>query len=376
MATTIIRRELSTPLFNLNEYTIHHYINYGRFGHFHYCDNKREGKNCFIKILKKSIIIDKKILEKIFHEIQIYEKLKNYKFFSPLRAISTNDPRYLGLLFDFIPGGKLRSFLNEQKKLQLEHVKFYIGNMIIILETLHKNHIIYRDLKPDNLLIKENGYLTILDLSYSKELIKDSDLTYSLCGTPNYLAPEIILNKGYNYSVDYWSLGVILFEMLVGIDPFHNKDPLLIYQNILTNKIHFPKIIDRDAKTLINHLLVSDPSKRYGCLINGANDIKNHRLYNDFRWRKLYDNTLDAPFVPVFENNESVLKYYDVEKSNIKLKERHEKMKEELERQKKEAQENKNAKTKKVNLIEGVEIVDSDTEAKEILESEDPFIDW
>ena len=379
MATNIIKRELTTPLFSLNDYIINHYIHYGRFGNFHFCQTKKdETKNFFLKVLKKSVILEKKLFDKILKEIKIYEKLNRSLFFPKLIGLATNDPKYLGLFFNFVPGGKLRTLLNKKKKFPLEQTKFYLGNILLILENLHKNQIIYRDLKPDNLLIKQNGYLTILDISYTKELKNKNDLTYTLCGTPNYLAPEIILNKGYNFSIDYWSLGVILFEMLVGKDPFHNHDPMLIYQNILTNKMQFPKIIDRDAKTLINHLLVADPTKRYGCLKNGGDDIKNHRLYNDFRWRRLAEQSLEAPFKPEFEEEGDVYtKYYDEEKINIKLREKYFKKKEEAERLKKEFQENKNAaKVKKVNLIEGVEIIDSDTEAKEILESEDPFNDW
>jgi len=377
MAVNIPIRNLATPLFNLNEYFINHYINYGRFGNFHYSIQKKDNKNYFLKVLKKSVILDRKLFDKIYHEIELYEKLGNSIYFPKLIGLSTNDPKYLGLLFDFIPGGKLRTLLKKQKVLSLEQTKFYIANILLILESLHKNKIIYRDLKPDNLLFKENGYLTLLDITYAKELKNSNDLTYTLCGTPNYLAPEIILNKGYNYSVDFWSLGIILYEMLVGKDPFYNDDPMLIYQNILTNKIKFPKIIDRDAKALIIYLLVADPKKRYGCLKNGVNDIKNHRLYNDFRWRRLSDFSLAAPFKPEFEEENDVFsKYYDEEKINIKLKEKYEKNKEEAEKIKKEFQENKNAKSKKVNLIEGMEIFDSDTEAKEILESEDPFIDW
>ena len=378
MAANIIKRELNIPLFSLNDYIINHYIHYGRFGHFHFCQAKKdETKNFLVKVLKKSVILDKKLFDKILHELQIYEKLGHSLFFPKLIGLATNDPKFLVLFFDFVPGGKLRTLLNIKKKFPLEHSKFYLGNILLILENLHKNKIIYRDLKPDNLLIKENGYLTILDISYAKELKNRNDLTYTLCGTPNYLAPEIILNKGYNYSIDFWSLGVILFEMLVGKDPFHNHDPMLIYQNILTNKIQFPKIIDRDAKALIKHLLVPEPSKRYGCLKNGGDDIKNHRLYNDFRWRRLSEESLEAPFKPEFEEEEIYSKFYDEEKINVKMKEKYIKKKEEAERLKKEFQENKNVnKAKKVNLIEGVEIIDSDTEAKEILESEDPFIDW
>ena len=378
MTSNIVKRELTTTLFSLNDYIINHYIHFGRFGNFHFCQKKNdETKNFFLKVLKKSVILEKKLFDKILHEIRIYEKLGNSPFFPKLIGLATNDPKYLGLFFNYIPGGKLRTLLNQKKKFPLEHAKFYLANILLILENLHKNKIIYRDLKPDNLLIKQNGYLTILDISYAKELKNKNDFTHTLCGTPNYLAPEIILNKGYNYSIDFWSLGIILFEMLVGKDPFHSHDPMLIYQNILTNKMQFPKIIDRDAKTLIIHLLVPDPEKRYGCLKNGADDIKNHRLYNDFRWRRLSDESLEPPIKPEFEEQDVYTKYYDEEKINNKLKEKYEKKKEEAERLKKEFQENKNAnKQKKVNLIEGVEIIDSDTEAKEILESEDPFIDW
>ena len=377
MAVNIPVRNLTTPLFNLNEQIISHYISYGRFGNFHYSMHKKEYKNYFLKVLKKSVILDRKLFDKIYHEIELYEKLGNSIYFPKLLGLSTNDPKYIGLLFEFIPGGKLRTLLKSKKVLSLEQTKFYIANILLLLEHLHKNKIIYRDLKPDNLLFKENGYLTLLDITYAKELKNSNDLTYTLCGTPNYLAPEIILNKGYNYSVDFWSLGIILYEMLVGKDPFYSHDPMLIYQNILINKLKFPKIIDRDAKTLINYLLVADPHKRYGCLKNGVNDIKNHRLYNDFRWKRLSDFSLAAPFKPDFEEENDVFsKYYDEEKINIKLKEKYEKHKEEAEKIKKEFQENKNAKSKKVNLIEGMEIFDSDTEAREILESEDPFMDW
>ena len=376
MSVNAIKREFVFPLINISEYSITNHYKFGWFGHYHFCTHKKESKNYLVKILKKSVILEKELFKKILAELKLYQKLRNAQFFPRLVGISTNDTKFLGLFFRFPTGGRLRNLLNKNKKLPLEMVKFYVANILLILEELHKNKIIYRDLKIDNLLIKDNGYLTVMDITYAKELKKFSEKTFTLCGTPNYLAPEIILNNGYNFSVDFWSLGIIFFELLTGKDPFSSKDPILIYQNILTNNKKFPKIIDRDAKTLINHLLVADPQKRYGCLKNGVSDIKNHRLYNDFEWDKLWECSMEAPFVPAIEEGEPITKYFDEEKCNIKIKEKYLKKKEEIEKLKKEIMENKNIKNKKISLLEGTEVIDSDTEAKEINENEDPFLDW
>ena len=338
------KKEILFPLLNLGEYAITNHYKFGRFGNYHFCTHKKEPKKYLVKILKKSVVLEKKLLEKILTELKLYQKLRNAQFFPRLIGISTSDPKFFGIFFPFPTGGRLRNLLTKNKKLSLEMSKFYIANILLILEELHKNKIIYRDLKIDSLIIKDNGYLTVMDISYAKELKKFSDKTFTLCGTPNYLAPEIILNNGYNFSVDFWSLGIIFFEMLMGKDPYNNKDPIIIYQNILTNNKKFPKIIDRDAKTLINHLLVADPKKRYGCLKNGVNDIKNHRFYNDFQWDKLWECSLDPPFLPHFEEGDEITKYFDEEKCNIKLKEKYLKKKEEIEKIKKELMENKNTK--------------------------------
>ena len=377
MSVNSLKKEIIFPLLNLFDYSITNHYKFGRLGHYHFCTHKKEQKIYLVKILKKSVILEKKLFQKILDELKLYQKLRNAQFFPRLIGISTSDPKFFGIFFRFPSGGRLRNLLNQNKKLHLEMAKFYIANILLILEELHKNKIIYRDLKIDSLLIKDNGYLTVMDISYSKELKKNSDKTFTLCGTPNYLAPEIILNNGYSFSVDFWSLGIIFFEMLMGKDPFNNKDPIIIYQNILTNNKKFPKIIDRDAKTLINHLLVADPKKRYGCLKNGVSDIKNHRFYNDFQWDRLWECALEAPFLPTFEEGETITKYFDQEKCNVKLKEKYLKKKEEIEKIKKELMENKNTKNnKKLSLLEGAEIIDSDTEAKEINELEDPFLEW
>ena len=243
-----------------------------------------------------------------------------------------------------------------------------------MLEFLHSKNIVYRDLHPENLLFDHKGYLRLIDFGFAKVC---EGKTYTLCGTPEYMAPEIFLNKGHGKPVDWWAFGCILYELLVGITPFFENDPILIFKRVLKGDVKFPTNFPPAAKSLILHCLEKDEGKRYGCLSKGINDIKNHRFYNDFKWDYLWEGVIEAPFLPTIEEGENVTKYFDQEKCNVKLKEKYLKKKEENEKMKKEIQENKNTKTnKKLSLIEGAEVFDSDNEAKEIMESDDPFLEW
>ena len=153
-----------------------------------------------------------------------------------------------------------------------------------MFEYLHSKHIIYRDLKPENLLIASNGYLRLTDFGFAKYC---EGRTYTLCGTPEYLAPEILLNNGHGKAVDWWCLGILTYEMIAGIDPFNDEDPMTIYQKILKGKVKFPRDFDKSAKSLVKHLLVADVTKRYGCLKGGVGDIKGHRWFKGFDWMAL-----------------------------------------------------------------------------------------
>ena len=164
-----------------------------------------------------------------------------------------------------------------------------------MFEYLHSKSIIYRDLKPENILIDTKGYLKLTDFGFAKVC---EGRTYTLCGTPEYLAPEILLNKGHGKPVDWWTFGVLLYEMIAGIDPFNDEDPMLIYQKILKGKIKFPSSFPSNAKSLVKHLLVQDLSKRYGNLKGGVADIKNHRFFKDLDWNALIKYKIKAPYIP------------------------------------------------------------------------------
>lgn len=149
-----------------------------------------------------------------------------------------------------------------------DQARFYAATVASCFEYLHSKNIIFRDLKPENLLIANDGYLKLTDFGFAKVL--NEGRTFTICGTPEYIAPEVILNQGHGKAVDWWTLGVLIYEMHAGIDPFNDEDPMGIYKNILRGKISFPSTFDKDAKSLVKHLLVADLSKRYGNLKDGT----------------------------------------------------------------------------------------------------------
>ena len=185
----------------------------------------------------------------------------------------------------------------------VDQARFYICQIILIFDYLHGKNIIYRDLKPENILIHKSGYLKLTDFGFAKIV---EGRTYTLCGTPEYLAPEIILNKGHGKPVDWWTCGILLYEMIAGIDPFSDDDPMMVYQKILKGKIKFPSGFDSNAKSLIKHLLDQDLTKRYGNLKNGVKDITGHRFFKNFEWNKLLEKDLPPPYIPKVKSNNDI----------------------------------------------------------------------
>ena len=181
----------------------------------------------------------------------------NHPFLIKMDGIS-QDSKYLYILLEFIPGGELFTYLRTVQCLKHEDARFYAGQVVLMFDYLHQKDIVYRDLKPENLLIAQNGYLKLTDFGFAKVI---ENRTYTLCGTPEYLAPEILLQKGHGKPVDWWCLGILIYEMIVGIDPFSDDEPMAVYQNILKGKVRFPSNFNKDAKSLVKHLLVAELAK-------------------------------------------------------------------------------------------------------------------
>lgn len=250
-----------------------------------------------LKILKKSEVIRLKQVEHVKAEKDILMRIA-HPFIVNLLAVFQDEKR-LCMLLEYVNGGELFSHLRKEGRLPNEHAQFYAGEIVLAFEYLHKIHIVYRDLKPENLLIDTDGHMKITDFGFAKEV---EDRTWTLCGTPEYLAPEIIQSKGHGKPVDWWALGVLIFEMLAGYPPFYDENPFGIYQKVLAGRIDFPRHFDVRAKDLIKRLLTQDRAKRYGCLKNGADDIKKHKWYKGMDWTLLYNRQVKPPFEPAVKS--------------------------------------------------------------------------
>jgi protein kinase A/protein kinase X len=252
-----------------------------------------------LKILKKSEVIRLKQVEHVKAEKDILTRIAHPFIVNILTGFQ--DEKRLCMLLEYVNGGELFSHLRKEGRLPNEHAQFYAGEIVLAFEYLHKLHIVYRDLKPENLLIDTDGHIKITDFGFAKEV---EDRTWTLCGTPEYLAPEIIQSKGHGKPVDWWALGVLIFEMLAGYPPFYDENPFGIYQKVLAGRIDFPRHFDVRAKDLIKRLLTQDRAKRYGCLKNGPEDIKTHKWYKGMDWTALFNRQCKPPFEPAVKSSD------------------------------------------------------------------------
>lgn len=268
-------------------------IGTGTFGRVCLCREKVTGKYGAMKILNIGDVIRLKQVEHVKNEKRILEEIR-HPFVVRLHQ-SWRDKYRLYMLFDYVCGGELFSYLRNCGRFNVSTANFYSCEVISALEYLHGQSVVYRDLKPENLLLDQEGHLKIIDFGFSKKL---TDRTWTLCGTPEYLAPEIIQSKGHNKAVDWWALGVLIYEMLTGHPPFFDSYPFGIYEKILAGKIEWTRQFDPVAKDLVKKLLAQDRTKRLGNMKNGAEDVKRHRWFKEIDWTEVYCKRLKPPIVP------------------------------------------------------------------------------
>jgi len=208
-------------------------------------------------------------------------------------SFQTTDKLYF--IMDFVNGGELFFHLQKEKSFNAKRVQFYSAEIVLGLEYLHKMGVIYRDLKPENILLTNQGHICMTDFGISKEGLTAKDArTATFCGTPEYLAPEVLKGQQYGKEVDWWSLGTLIYEMLTGLPPFYSEDVQLMYSKIMKEKLHFPKKMSEEAKSLISALLDRNPVDR----LAEPEGIKAHPYFASLDWDKLYKKELEPPYIP------------------------------------------------------------------------------
>jgi len=198
----------------------------------------------------------------------------------------------LFLILDFVNGGELFFHLKQKGRFSENLARLYSAEIGSALHYLHGMDVVYRDLKPENLLINRDGHIIITDFGLSKEIDGDGK-THTFCGTPEYLAPEILKGEPHSFAVDWWSLGTILFELLTGLPPFYSNNLNLMYSKILASDISYPDYVSADAKSLLNALLVRDPEKRAD-----GKALKAHPFYKSIDWDALDKKEIEPEWIP------------------------------------------------------------------------------
>lgn len=250
-----------------------------------------------LKCLKKQHIVETQQQEHVFSEKNILMSCK-HNFITRLYK-TFKDKKYIYMLMEVSLGGELWTILRDRGWFDDTTTRFYIACVVSAFEYLHNRGIIYRDLKPENLLLDKQGYIKMVDFGFSKH-IDSGRKTWTFCGTPEYVAPEIILNKGHDRSVDFWSLGVLMYELLTGTPPFTASDPMKVYNIILRgfDQITVPRNVNRTAVTLMKRFCRENPVERIGYQKDGVLDIKKHRWFQGFDWEGLDARSLDPPITP------------------------------------------------------------------------------
>lgn len=304
-----------------------------------------------LKVLKKVDVIKLKQVEHVRNERNVLAAVAGHPFITNLLA-SFADEASLYMLLEYTPGGEIFSYLRRARRFPLSTVQFYAAEITLILSYLHDTqHVAYRDLKPENILLDGDGHLKLVDFGFAKYLppapesvlppvatLYSNDespeanilarstsrpvqgpydphgagITYTLCGTPEYLAPEVIRNSGHGTAVDWWALGILTYEMLIGQPPFWDQNPLRIYEQIVAGHIRFPTnhsasgrggsfYVSRAARDFILSLCKTDPSQRLGHIAGGSQRVMSHWFFEGVNWDDIYNKRRRGPILPRVE---------------------------------------------------------------------------
>uniref|UniRef100_A0A673XY44 Serine/threonine-protein kinase Sgk1 n=1 Tax=Salmo trutta TaxID=8032 RepID=A0A673XY44_SALTR len=271
-------------------------IGKGSFGKVLLAKRKLDGKYYAIKVLQKRVILNRREQKHIMAERNVLLKNMKHPFLVGLHySFQTTDKLYFVL--DFVNGGELFFHLQKEQTFPEPRAKFYIAEMASALGYLHSLNIVYRDLKPENILLDSEGHIVLTDFGLCKEGISQAETTSTFCGTPEYLAPEVLRKQPYDNTVDWWCLGSVLYEMLFGLPPFYSRDTHEMYDNILHKPLMMRPGASNTAWSLLQALLEKDGTHRLGSR-DDFNEIKAHYFFSEINWDDLEQRKVPPPFTP------------------------------------------------------------------------------
>ncbi len=251
-----------------------------------------------MKIMAKRKVIRANNVRHVLNEKRILQAVRfpfivNYMY-------HFKDNANIFLVMEYVAGGDMFTHLKRMGKFEEDLAAFYAAQVGLAFEYLHYVGIVYRDLKPENVVIDKTGYLKITDFGFAKKI--DNKKTQTMCGTPEYYAPEIVKNQSYSFSVDWWTLGVLIYEMSYGRPPFRSSNVLKLFQLILDNEVEFPDYFSANTKSIIKHLMRKERTKR----ISSAKELKEHKYFENIEWMQLYRRKKEPPYLPhVFSESDT-----------------------------------------------------------------------
>jgi len=275
-------------------------IGEGSFGKVFQVRKKDSQKIYAMKVLNKKTILERNEVDHTKTEKDLLQRLVHPFLVNLYFSFQSADKIYF--VMDFVNGGELYSHLQREKKFPEPRVRFYCAEIVLGLEYLHSSGVLYRDLKPENLLLRDDGHICMTDFGISKQNITDDTRTTTFCGTPEYLAPEVLQGQPYGKAVDWWAFGTLMYEMLTGLPPFYSKDVQQMYQKILQNPLNIPSTISPEARSLLTQLLEKEMSKR----LADPKLIKAHPWFKPIDWKLLLEKEITPPYIPPVKSKEDM----------------------------------------------------------------------
>ena len=309
-SNTVFSNHKNVKNVKLEDFKVLKVIGRGSFGKVNLVEYLPTHETYAMKSLKKDLLIEQEQIENTLLEKEILQTIDYPLLCGLVFCFQTEERIYF--IMPFLSGGELFQHLRKFRTFDEEKVRFYGAQIALALEYLHSKGIVYRDLKPENILMDEDGYLKLADFGMAKKL-KEDEKAMSFCGTPEYLAPEIITMEGHDKNADWWSFGILLFEMLCGLPPFYVENLDKMYELIKTSTVKFPKRIalSEDAKDIIKKLLEKNPKKRLGSQ-KGIEEIKSHPFFANIDFDLIEQKKIKAPFIPELSSDKDV-QYFDEE---------------------------------------------------------------